>query len=149
MPASSRSSPNRRSASAAVSTSSATISFSFAETAPAVSVVIGRPPPPVSNSCGRELLGTTADGLVERAEAVPFKQRCQPLVDVSRDAHSLVDEARVELHQARPGADFLPGVFGIEDAADADDLQSAAGQEPERGDHACRACAEWSAAQAP
>src|SRR3954463_6708058 len=126
------------------------MSFSFAETISAVPVVNMCAPLPSTNFylALRELVGAAADGLVERAEAVPFEQRRKPLVDVPSRAEPLVDEARVELHQARAGADLLPGVNGVEDAADADDLQSAACQPAQSRDQTGRALAQGRAAHA-
>jgi hypothetical protein len=94
-----------------------------------------------------ELVGAAPDGLVERAKALAFEPRGQPLVDAPRDAEPLVDKARVELHESRARADFLPGVFGVKDAADADNLQRAARQPAERGDQTRRALAQRRAAQ--
>src|ERR1051326_3016771 len=81
-------------------------------------------------------------------EAFAFEHRGKTLVDSSHDAEALVDEAGVELHQPGARADFLPGVTGCEDAADADDLQFAARQTPERRDRPGRARAKRHAAQA-
>src|ERR1044072_6388979 len=122
------------------------MSFSFAETVSAVAVFIASAPPSLKQKRGNRS-GRQADGLVERAEAVALDERGQPLVDAPRDAEPLVDEARVELHQPGAGADFLPGIFGIEDAADADDLQRAARQPAKRGDQTRRALAQGRAAE--
>src|ERR1051326_8270336 len=81
-------------------------------------------------------------------EAFAFEHRGKTLVDSSHDAEALVDEAGVELHQPGARADFLPGVTGCEDAADADDLQFAARQTPERRDRPGRARAKRHASQA-
>src|SRR5204863_7099624 len=93
-------------------------------------------------------VGAAAHGLVERAEAVPVEERRQPLVDAPDDAEALVDEARVELREAGPGADFLPRVLGREDAADADDLHRPSREASQSRDHLRRAMPERRAAQA-
>jgi len=79
---------------------------------------------------------------------VAFEQRGETFVDAACDAEALVDEAGVELNQPGPGADFLPGVFGCEDAAAADNLRHPARELSQGGDDLRRATAKRRAAQA-
>src|SRR5207245_9110277 len=55
--------------------------------------------------------------------SVPFHQAKQTLIDPLHGAGPLVNKARVNLHRAGAGFDFLIGVFGAKDSSDSDDRQ--------------------------
>src|SRR2546421_5330536 len=75
-------------------------------------------------------------------------QMRESFVNVARNSDAFVNEARVELHEARARADFRPCIGRVEDTADADDLERAAREAIERSDHFGRAASERRTAQA-
>src|SRR5512139_137952 len=83
-------------------------------------------PPSRSGANGnrrRKIIGTllfASHRLGNRAEAVAPHQRLEAAHDPAGDARPLEYHRAVELDQARPGADALPGVLGAENAAGSD-----------------------------
>ena len=78
---------------------------------------------------GGRLLGPDCLGNVGKPFAL--QPRRQPARDPASDARAFIDHRRIELDEARPGADALPRIVGILDPADADQRNLAAARAAE------------------
>src|SRR5690606_13115145 len=65
--------------------------------------------------------GLDPHGLVDIRVTLALHQLDDARFELPHEARAAVDERRVDLHETRPGLNLPEGVFGGEDAADADD----------------------------
>src|SRR6266849_702155 len=65
----------------------------------------------------------TTDPFIEGADAFTLQNLGESFIDPSRRARALVDESGIKLNQTCSRANFLPGIFGGEHSAHADDWQ--------------------------
>jgi hypothetical protein len=80
---------------------------------------LGRP----ANPRLEPVAAPAADGVGDAGMAVARQTRVEPLQDVADQPEAPVDQRRIELQRARPGADLGIGGLGILDPADADQGQ--------------------------
>src|SRR6267143_4572400 len=112
MPALPRSESTNRRAACAVSTSSATINLFCTASI-------------LSNLTLLKLVsivrGATSYCFVKRNEAFTQDNATQTFVNVSCDRGAFIDKARIDLDQAGPGSNHLPGIVRIKYSANAND----------------------------
>src|SRR5262245_36779009 len=58
-----------------------------------------------------------SNGIIEALESLPLHNIKKTLVDLLRNAGSLIDKSCVELNQTRAGGDFVPRVLPSKDTA--------------------------------
>src|SRR5690606_39346930 len=75
-------------------------------------------------------LGGRPDGIGHLRKAVAGSKTLQPARDAAGKARSFEHHRRIDLNEARPGADAFPRLFGSRNAADADQRQPAAARGP-------------------
>src|SRR5882672_6549442 len=76
---------------------------------------------------GSSLVGGDANRLAKTAQAVLLESFDETADDGLHDARSFINQAGINLNERGAGGDLFPGIRGIEDTADADDSQRAAG----------------------
>src|SRR5690606_39733302 len=65
--------------------------------------------------------GLDSHGLVDIRVTLALHQLDDARFELPHEARAIVNQAGIDLHETRPGLDLPEGVFGGEDAADADD----------------------------